>query len=110
MGFFAAEPIRTGDSEFDRAFLLKGTDEGVARDVAGDPSVRAALDLLAARDRYFRLSLVGPAAPGPAQLEVELTGRAADLDRLRAMQGLLRAVLARLDRSGLLGTPARRAS
>jgi hypothetical protein len=110
MRFLTAAPLVTGDASFDHAFLLKATDEGIGRDVAGDPSVRTALERLAKRDRYFRLSLVGLTAPGPAQLEVELVGRLADVERLRAMHELLLAVMARLDRSGVLETGARRAS
>jgi hypothetical protein len=110
MRFLAAEPTATGDPTFDRAFLLKASDGEVARDAVADPGVRAALDRLLRRDRYFRLSLVGMAAPGPAQLEVELADRPADLDRLRCMHDVLQAVMARLDRSGLLEAAARRAS
>jgi len=110
MRFLSAPPLVTGDASFDHAFLLKATDEGAARDVAGDPSVRSALEQLAKRDRYFRLSLVGIAAPGPAQLEVEVAGRLGDIERLRAMHALLLAVMARLDRSGMLEVRARRVS
>lgn len=110
MRFLTAPPLVTNDASFDRAYLLKATDEGAARDVAGDPLVRGALDQLAKRDRYFRLSLVGLTVPGPAQLEVEVAGRQADLVRLRAMHELLLAVMARLDRSGALETGGRRAS
>lgn len=110
MRFLAADSTAIGDASFDRAFLLKATDAGTARDVVGDPSVRTALEQLVRRDRYFRLSLVGPGAPGPAQLEVELAGRQVDVDRLRGMHALLLAVIARLDRSGVLETGARRAS
>jgi hypothetical protein len=110
MSFLGADPTTLGDPSFDSAFLLKATDAGTARDVVADPSVRTALEQLARRDRYFRLSLVGPEAPGPAQLEVELAGRQVDLDRLRGMHELLLALIARLDRSGILMSGARRAS
>jgi hypothetical protein len=110
MRFLGSEPLVTGDPLFDRAFLLKATDERAARDVAADPAVRSALEQLAGRDRYFRLSLSAAAAPGPAQLEIELAGRQGDIERLRVMHALLLAVMARLDRAGLLGTDARHAS
>ncbi|HEY7727577.1 MAG TPA: hypothetical protein VID50_03920 [Candidatus Eisenbacteria bacterium] len=110
MRFLTADPLATGDAAFDRAFLVKATDEGIARDMAAAPSVREALEALAKRDRYFRLTLVALRAPGPAQLEVELAGRVADVERLRCMHELLSAVMARLDRSGVLEAPRRRAS
>jgi hypothetical protein len=110
MRFLASEPIVTGDPTFDRAFLLKASDPELVRDVVADPSVRAALNRLVGRDRYFRLSLVGMSAPGPAQLELETADRQIDLERLRCMHELLRAVIARLDRSDILESPDRRAS
>lgn len=110
MHFLAGEPVTTGDAVFDRVFLVKATDEACARDIVTDPSVRSALEQLAGADRYFRVSLTAGGAPGPAQLEVELSGRVADAERARTMRTVLTAVMECLDRSDVTGGEPRRAA
>jgi hypothetical protein len=110
MQFLAGEPVTTGDPVFDRAFLVKATDEACAREIVADASVRSALEQLARTDRYFRVSLTAVAAPGPAQLEVELSGRVGDAERVRNMQTVLTAMMERLDRSDVTGGASRRAA
>lgn len=106
IAFLADAAVATGDPELDRSCFIKATDEALVRDLLGDPGVRSALTALQGADRGWRVTLLSAAATKPAQLEVELAGWDADLPRLRAMHGLLKAILERLEAQRVLGRAA----
>lgn len=106
MRYLAGDPVTTGDPEFDRAYLVKASDNDAGRIAASDPSLRAALGALAGRTKSFQVGIECEAAGAPARICVSAT-EAATPELLLAMDGAMRAMAAALARAGVLEGGAR---
>jgi hypothetical protein len=97
------QDIEVGDSEFDEAFIIKGTDEFRIRDLFANPQIRK---LIQAQPQ-IRLDVkdsegwFGPKFPDDVdELHFQVVGVITDVERLKALFDLFAAVLDQLCRIG----------
>jgi hypothetical protein len=93
------QDIEIGDSEFDEAFVIKGTDESRVRDLFGDRTVRT----LVQAQPHIHLAVndsegwFGPTFPEDVdELHFQVVGVIKEVDRLKALFDLFATVLERL--------------
>lgn len=100
--YIASDPITTGDEAFDRSFLVKASDASAGRSLASDPSVRAALSALRERAPGFQAGLESLTASGPGRVTIDITRPNPDGETFAAMDAVLRALLAALEKLDVL--------
>ena len=100
---FGMQDIEIGESEFDEAFIIQGTDETKVRDFFADPKLQA---LIQAQPK-IRLKVkdsegwFGPSFPDDVdELHFQVAGVIKDLSRLKGVFDLFAAVLDRLCKVG----------
>jgi hypothetical protein len=97
------QDIEVGDSEFDEAFIIQGTDEAKVQNFLGDPKLRT---MIAAQPQ-IRLTVnnsegwFGPTFPDDVdELHFQVVGVIHDVERLKGLFDLFAEVLDRLCRIG----------
>jgi hypothetical protein len=100
---FGMQDIEVGDSDFDEAFIIKGTDEFRVRDLFANPQIR---QMIQAQPK-IRLDVkdsegwFGPTFPEDVdELHFQVVGVMKDIERLKALFDLFAAVLDQLCRIG----------
>ncbi|HYJ32722.1 MAG TPA: hypothetical protein VE326_05830 [Candidatus Binatia bacterium] len=101
MRYLADDPVTTGDTSFDNAYLVKASDRDAGRAFASDPGFRAAIAALAGRAPTFQVGLESETAGGTARLVIAATAEASP-ELFLAMDGALRATVAGLARAGIV--------
>jgi hypothetical protein len=101
MRYLADDPVTTGDTEFDRAYLVKATDRDAGRALASDAGFRAAIAALAGRAPAFQAGLESESSEGPARLVIAATADPSP-ELFLAMDGALRATAGALARAGIV--------
>jgi hypothetical protein len=98
---FGMQDIEVGDSDFDEAFIIKGTDEFRVRDLFANPQIR---QMIQAQPK-IRLDVkdsegwFGPTFPEDVdELHFQVVGVMKDIERLKALFDLFAAVLDQLCR------------
>ncbi|HEX7077762.1 MAG TPA: hypothetical protein VF363_05025 [Candidatus Eisenbacteria bacterium] len=107
--FMAAEPVKTGDSLFDEAFLLKTDDPDRARDFFGSSGVSYWMQELKKTEKGWSLALAVADLNGSSGLTLELQGIDTNPAALRAARSLVEGAIGRLADQGVLagsGRPA----
>jgi hypothetical protein len=102
IGYIASDPVTTGDETFDQRFLVKASDPSVGRSLASDSSVRAALASLRERAPGFQAGLESLTSGGPGRVTIDITPPNPDGDTFAAMDAVLRALLAALEKLDVL--------
>jgi hypothetical protein len=93
--------LQVGHPDFDRAFVIKGSDERTVRSLLDDVGIRQTL--LAQRGGAFGLRPAnGQKAEGRAELYFEEIGLINEPDRLKALSRLFEETVDRAQRLGLL--------
>jgi hypothetical protein len=100
--YIASDPITTGDEAFDQRFLVKASDGAGGRSLASDPGVRAALAALRERAPGFQAGLESLTARGPGRVTVDITRPNPDGETFAAMDAVLRALIAALEKLDVL--------
>jgi hypothetical protein len=100
---FGMQDIEVSDSDFDEAFIIKGTDEFRVRDLFANPQIR---QMIQAQPK-IRLDVkdsegwFGPTFPEDVdELHFQVVGVMKDIERLKALFDLFAAVLDQLCRIG----------
>ena len=101
--WFGMQDIEVGDPEFDRDFIIKGTDESLVRELLSHPKLR---DLIA-RQREIHFTVkddegwFGTTFPeGVDELRFEVAGVIKDIERLKLLYELFAETLDQLCRIG----------
>jgi hypothetical protein len=102
IAYIASDPITTGDEAFDQRFLVKASDPAAGRTLASDPSVRAALTSLRERAQGFQAGLESLTSGGPGRVTIDITRPNPDGETFAAMDAVLRALLAALEKLDVL--------
>ncbi len=97
------QDIEIGDTDFDEAFIVKGTDEFQVRELFADPEIRSLL--MAQPQIHLEVKdsegWFGPAFPENVdELHFQVAGVIKDVDRLKGLFKLFAVVLDRLVRIG----------
>jgi hypothetical protein len=100
--YLASDPVTTGDETFDRSFLVKASDPSAGRSLASDPSVRAAFASLRERAGGFQAGLESLTPGGPGRLIIDVTPPHPSGETFVAMDAVLRALLAGLEKLDVL--------
>ena len=101
--FLGARDIETGDPDFDRKYIIIGTDEAKARELFCNQEIRSRLDLHGFEVFQIR---VGEAAAGssllstPDELYFSIKDEYENKERFRSLFGLFGETLRQLERMG----------